>query len=136
MRGCAHLVCAECAATACPALLTTASLGACSSIPLGGEAPSSSVSSGRVSTQALLPDTASSPGKYAIPAQADMWLLLLFNYHVAALPEALAHNVLRLFITVCKAGASCCSEGGVITATTGTEVQSSKGFDSLLMRRN
>lgn len=93
MHGSAHSVCAEYAATACPALLTTVSLRACSSIPLGGEAPSSSVSSGRVSVQALLPATASSPGKYAIPELTDMWLLL-FNYHVAALPEALAHNVL------------------------------------------
>lgn len=55
---------------------------------------------------------------------------------MSALPEALAHSVLWLFAAVHKAGASCSSELllDVITATAGREMQSSKGFASLLVR--
>lgn len=42
------------------------------SIPLGGEALNRSVHNGRVSMQALLPASANSPGKHAIPAPTDM----------------------------------------------------------------
>lgn len=59
--------------------------------------------------QALLPASANSPGKYAIPAPTDMQPGL-FNYHVAALPETLARSVLGLFTDMHKAGASCSSE--------------------------